>query len=157
MPRTIPQREREWLSWTNSSRTPRSSKTSRRYVSMKNPRASPWTTGSTRTGPSSLVGRRCIARQPSHAPATSRPRGRLRPCEATLLAMSVDVSVIGLGRVGLPLALCFADRGLRVHGIDNDAERLLAVEGGTMPFEETGAQELLERVRASGRLTLSDS
>jgi UDP-N-acetyl-D-mannosaminuronic acid dehydrogenase len=71
--------------------------------------------------------------------------------------MSVDVSVIGLGRVGLPLALCFADRGLRVHGIDNDPERLLAVEGGTMPFEETGAQELLERVRASGRLTLSDS
>jgi UDP-N-acetyl-D-mannosaminuronic acid dehydrogenase len=71
--------------------------------------------------------------------------------------MSVDVSVIGLGRVGLPLALCFADRGLRVHGVDNDAERLLAVEGGTMPFEETGAQELLERVRASGRLTLSDS
>jgi UDP-N-acetyl-D-mannosaminuronic acid dehydrogenase len=71
--------------------------------------------------------------------------------------MSVDVSVIGLGRVGLPLALCFADRGLRVRGIDNDPERLLAVEGGTMPFEETGAQELLERVRASGRLTLSDS
>jgi UDP-N-acetyl-D-mannosaminuronic acid dehydrogenase len=70
--------------------------------------------------------------------------------------MSVDVSVIGLGRVGLPLALCFADRGLRVLGIDNDPERLLAVEGGTMPFEETGAQELLERVRPSGRLTLSD-
>jgi UDP-N-acetyl-D-mannosaminuronic acid dehydrogenase len=44
-----------------------------------------------------------------------------------------------------------------VHGIDKDAERLLAVEGGTMPFEETGAQELLERVCASGRLTLSDS
>src|SRR3954451_16978168 len=71
--------------------------------------------------------------------------------------MSVDVSIIGLGRVGLPLALCFADRGLRVHGVDKDPERLLAVEGGTMPFEETGAQELLDRVRASGRLTLSDS
>src|SRR3954447_11626793 len=71
--------------------------------------------------------------------------------------MSADVSIIGLGRVGLPLALCFADRGLRVHGIDKDPERLLAVEGGTMPFEENGAQELLERVRASGRLTLSDS
>jgi UDP-N-acetyl-D-mannosaminuronic acid dehydrogenase len=71
--------------------------------------------------------------------------------------MSVDVSVIGLGRVGLPLALCFADRGLRVHGVDKDPERLLAVEGGTMPFEETGAQELLARVRESGRLSLSDS
>src|SRR3954471_3612073 len=71
--------------------------------------------------------------------------------------MSVDVSIIGLGRVGLPLALCFADRGPRVHGVDKDPERLLAVEGGTMPFEETGAQELLDRVRSSGRLTLSDS
>ncbi len=70
--------------------------------------------------------------------------------------MSVDVSVIGLGRVGLPLALCFADRGLRVHGIDNDPERLLAVEAGTMPFEETGAQELLERVNAGERLHLSE-
>jgi UDP-N-acetyl-D-mannosaminuronic acid dehydrogenase len=31
-----------------------------------------------------------------------------------------SVSVIGLGRVGLPLALCFADRGLRVLGVDHD-------------------------------------
>jgi len=71
--------------------------------------------------------------------------------------MSADVSVIGLGRVGLPLALCFADRGLTVVGIDKDPDRLRAVEAGTMPFEEAGAQVLLERVRASGRLTLSDS
>ncbi len=60
---------------------------------------------------------------------------------------TADVSVIGLGRVGLPLALSFADRGLRVIGIDNDAARLGAVREGVMPFEETGAQELLERVR----------
>ena len=67
-----------------------------------------------------------------------------------------DVSVIGLGRVGLPLALSFADRGLRVLGIDNDEERLAAVRAGTMPFEETGGQEVLDRVHASGRLELSD-
>lgn len=71
--------------------------------------------------------------------------------------MSADVSVIGLGRVGLPLALCFADRGLRVVGVDKDPDRLAAVGAGRMPFEETGAQELLERVHASGRLTLTDS
>jgi UDP-N-acetyl-D-mannosaminuronic acid dehydrogenase len=68
-----------------------------------------------------------------------------------------DVSIIGLGRVGLPLALCFADRGLRVLGVDRDAERLRAVQAARMPFAETGAQELLERVAASGRLTVSDS
>jgi UDP-N-acetyl-D-mannosaminuronic acid dehydrogenase len=63
---------------------------------------------------------------------------------------TADVSVIGLGRVGLPLALSFADRGLRVIGIDNDTARLEAVGVGAMPFQETGAQELLERVRAEG-------
>jgi UDP-N-acetyl-D-mannosaminuronic acid dehydrogenase len=71
--------------------------------------------------------------------------------------MSADVSVIGLGRVGLPLALCFADRGLTVVGVDKDPDRLAAVAAGRMPFEETGTQELLERVQASGRLTLTDS
>jgi UDP-N-acetyl-D-mannosaminuronic acid dehydrogenase len=60
---------------------------------------------------------------------------------------TADVSVIGLGRVGLPLALSFADRGLRVIGIDSDPARLASLRGGTMPFREPGAQELLERVR----------
>jgi UDP-N-acetyl-D-mannosaminuronic acid dehydrogenase len=67
-----------------------------------------------------------------------------------------DVSVIGLGRVGLPLALSFADRGLRVVGIDNDPARLGALREGVMPFAETGAPELLERVRSGGLLELSD-
>jgi UDP-N-acetyl-D-mannosaminuronic acid dehydrogenase len=60
--------------------------------------------------------------------------------------MSYDVSVIGLGRVGLPLALTFADAGLRVLGVDNDAERLDALRGGRMPFKEPGTDELLARV-----------
>jgi len=69
--------------------------------------------------------------------------------------MDADVSVIGLGRVGLPLALSFADRGLRVIGIDNDPERIAALADGRMPFKETGAQELLERVLAAGTFTTS--
>jgi UDP-N-acetyl-D-mannosaminuronic acid dehydrogenase len=67
---------------------------------------------------------------------------------------TADVAVVGLGRVGLPLALSFADRGLRVIGVDNDPARLGAVREGAMPFQETGAQELLERVHRSGRLEL---
>ncbi len=74
----------------------------------------------------------------------------------TSLEHTADVSVIGLGRVGLPLALCFADRGLRVVGVDNDPARLGAVREGVMPFQETGAQALLERVCESGRLELSE-
>ena len=67
-----------------------------------------------------------------------------------------SVSVIGLGRVGLPLALCFADRGLRVLGVDHDPAILDSVRAGRMPFAEAGTQELLERVQRSGRLELSD-
>ncbi|MGO9750943.1 MAG: nucleotide sugar dehydrogenase [Solirubrobacteraceae bacterium] len=66
------------------------------------------------------------------------------------------VSVIGLGRVGLPLALCFADRGLRVLGIDHDAAVLEALRAGRMPFAEAGTQELLDRALRSGALALSD-
>src|ERR1700722_6672008 len=69
---------------------------------------------------------------------------------------SADVAVIGLGRVGLPLALSFADRRLSTIGIDNDPVRLGSLREGTMPFEETGAQALLDRVSASGRLSLSE-
>ena len=38
-----------------------------------------------------------------------------------------SVAVIGLGRIGLPLAISFADRGLTVLGVDKDADRLQAV------------------------------
>ena len=69
---------------------------------------------------------------------------------------TADVAVVGLGRVGLPLALSFADRGLNVIGIDNDPARLGALREGRMPFDETGAQALLERVRAGGTLTLAE-
>jgi len=65
------------------------------------------------------------------------------------------VAVIGLGRVGLPLALSFADRGLDVIGVERVPATLQAVEAGQMPFHETGTQELLERVRAAGRLKLT--
>jgi UDP-N-acetyl-D-mannosaminuronic acid dehydrogenase len=69
---------------------------------------------------------------------------------------TADVSVVGLGRVGLPLALSFADRGLNVVGIDNDPGRLRSVREGRMPFAETGAEELLERVWREQRLSLSE-
>jgi UDP-N-acetyl-D-mannosaminuronic acid dehydrogenase len=58
--------------------------------------------------------------------------------------------------VGLPLALSFADHGLRVLGVDHDQSVLESVRAGKMPFEEAGTQELLERVAASGRLELAE-
>jgi UDP-N-acetyl-D-mannosaminuronic acid dehydrogenase len=68
-----------------------------------------------------------------------------------------DVAIIGLGRVGLPLALSFAERGLSVIGIDNDAERLEAVRARRMPFSETGTQELLDRVALEVSAEIADA
>jgi UDP-N-acetyl-D-mannosaminuronic acid dehydrogenase len=70
--------------------------------------------------------------------------------------MEFDVAIIGCGRVGLPLALSFADRGLRTLGVENDPERLSAVRQARMPFGEPGAQEALERVTAAGTISWSD-
>jgi UDP-N-acetyl-D-mannosaminuronic acid dehydrogenase len=61
--------------------------------------------------------------------------------------MRHDVSVIGLGRVGLPLALSFADAGLSVLGVDTDVDRLAAVRSGRMPFKEPGTDKLLARAK----------
>src|SRR3954467_10223712 len=70
--------------------------------------------------------------------------------------MPTTVAVVGLGRVGLPLALSFADRGLSVIGIAKEQRVLESIRASRMPFHETGTQELLERVIASGRLQLSE-
>jgi UDP-N-acetyl-D-mannosaminuronic acid dehydrogenase len=72
--------------------------------------------------------------------------------------MSSDrsLSVIGLGRVGLPLALSFADRGVRVLGVDHDRSVLDSLRAGRMPWGEAGTQELLDRVRQTGQLELAE-
>ena len=69
--------------------------------------------------------------------------------------MPYDISIIGLGRVGLPLALCFADRGLQVLGVDKNPDLLDSIRAGRMPFAESGTQELLDRVTAAGSLDLA--
>lgn len=65
-----------------------------------------------------------------------------------------DVVVVGgCGHVGLPLAIAFADRGLRVGIYDLNAEAVKMVESGQLPFQEPNATEVLERVLAAGRLS----
>src|SRR5262249_28966666 len=60
------------------------------------------------------------------------------------------LGVVGLGRVGLPLALAFVLRGVRVIGIDVDRSRIAALDAGTMPFIEDGGEETLREALASG-------
>jgi UDP-N-acetyl-D-mannosaminuronic acid dehydrogenase len=71
--------------------------------------------------------------------------------------VAYDVSVIGCGRVGLPLALSFADRGLRVLGVDKSPQILDNVRAGRMPFEEPGAQEVLSRTQVDWTDRVADA
>src|SRR5437764_5150926 len=66
-----------------------------------------------------------------------------------------SVAVVGLGRIGLPLALSFAGRGIDVVGVDKVPAVLQSISSGRMPFEETGTQQLLEQLLAGGRLRLT--
>jgi UDP-N-acetyl-D-glucosamine dehydrogenase len=46
------------------------------------------------------------------------------------------IAVIGLGYVGLPLAISFAEAGLSVDGIDALAERVAELNAGTSPIDD---------------------
>src|SRR4051794_20334950 len=68
----------------------------------------------------------------------------------------LDLCVVGgCGHVGLPLALRFAAAGCRVGLFDTDEAKVDQVQGGTMPFLEAGADELLTQALAEDRLELS--
>lgn len=64
-----------------------------------------------------------------------------------------DVAIIGgCGRVGVPLGIVFASRGLKVVLYDVAFEAVDQINRGQLPFEEPGAKELFEPVRAEGKL-----
>jgi len=69
--------------------------------------------------------------------------------------MSNGVSVIGLGKLGAPMAAAMAARGLRVIGVDADAAKVEAIEQGRPPVFEPGLAETL--VAAQGYLTATRS
>ena len=54
----------------------------------------------------------------------------MSPLERKLSDKTAVVGVIGLGYVGLPLAVAFAQAGLKVIGFDVQAERVAAVSQG---------------------------
>ena len=67
------------------------------------------------------------------------------------------VCVLGLGRVGLPLASVFAASGVKSIGIDNNIERLNSIKEGKCPFYDPALQENLEKAIQSGNLSFVDN
>lgn len=56
-----------------------------------------------------------------------------------------SVAIIGIGRVGLPLALILADEGYTVYGIGRQQQKIDEINKGKMPFLELGAPTLLKK------------
>src|ERR1700735_5068571 len=68
-----------------------------------------------------------------------------------------DVAIVGgCGHVGLPLGLAFADRGLNVALFDLNSAAVDLVQSGVMPFAESGADEVLQRVVGNRLIATTD-
>jgi len=52
------------------------------------------------------------------------------------------VAIIGLGYVGLPLAIAFEEAGLQVVGIDASESRIAELRGGTSPIDDISDERL---------------
>ena len=68
-----------------------------------------------------------------------------------------DIVIIGgLGHVGLPLGLVFANKGLKVCLHDKDSKNAELVQNGVMPFIEYGADPILKKlIKKKDALTIS--
>ena len=65
-----------------------------------------------------------------------------------------NIAIVGLGYVGLPLALQFARSGVRVLGLDIDAVKVEAVNQGRSYIQHIAAAAVAEQVKA-GRMAAS--
>lgn len=68
-----------------------------------------------------------------------------------------DLCVIGLGYIGLPTSVLFAQAGLRVLGVDVDERRLEVLRQGHCPIHEEGLPERLTEVISRGTLTIAST
>src|SRR3989338_2895931 len=58
----------------------------------------------------------------------------------------MEISVIGLGKAGLPLAAVIADAGIEVLGVDLDRKKVDMLNKGINPIEEEpGLKELIKK------------
>ena len=60
---------------------------------------------------------------------------------------SIHIAVVGSGYVGLVAAVCFAEMGHSVVCVDNDQQKVSALQGGESLIHEKYLPELLQRYR----------
>ena len=65
----------------------------------------------------------------------------------------MKISFVGLGKLGLCSAMCFASKGHHVIGVDNSKGHIDALNQGQCPIDEVGLPELLDAAR--GRIAFT--
>jgi UDPglucose 6-dehydrogenase len=60
------------------------------------------------------------------------------------ITMIKNLSMIGLGKLGAPLAACWSAKGFRVTAVDVDARKVEAIKRGVSPIFEPGVDKLLQ-------------
>jgi len=62
----------------------------------------------------------------------------------------MDISFVGLGKLGLPLACCLARSGNRVLGVDKNEYILDTLNNGKLPFYEPGLEDIFPHTNLLG-------
>jgi len=67
-----------------------------------------------------------------------------------------NLCVVGMGRIGLPLAVSFALQGVKVLGTEKNKEKLQQLNDGIVPFNEPHMEEALKKCLQNNKLVFSD-
>lgn len=66
----------------------------------------------------------------------------------------MKICVIGLGYIGLPTAIMFANHGVKVHGVDINTKVIETLSSGKIHIEEPGLQEMFIKVFSANQLEI---
>ena len=69
----------------------------------------------------------------------------------------MQLTVVGIGYLGLTRAVCMADLGHEVLAIDVDREKIIKAAKGEIPFFEPGSEPLLRKNIEARRLRFTTS
>src|SRR5262245_65362973 len=70
------------------------------------------------------------------APSTTDPAASAAPASGETETTDARVAIVGLGYVGLPLALSFVEAGLEVVGVDATIARVEELRDGHSPIDD---------------------
>src|SRR5690606_23828798 len=104
-----------------------------------------------------LLPERTVTMPYSSAPSPFSPAAAPELVSPPSGAAKPRLTFLGTGYLGATYAICFAELGYEVLGVDVDADKIAKLSAGEPPFHEPGLDELLRANLAAGRLRFTTS